>query len=101
MRQESEISGYSSSLKWLWQHSLQTDETARLRKGVIIMAGKIDKGRSILNATDETANPYGLILSEKEREVIYGDLTRLDNMTNVFLTGEQDGSSKLKQRLLQ
>ena len=36
------------------------------------MTGKIDKGRSILNAADETANPYGLILSEKEREFIYG-----------------------------
>lgn len=26
----------------------------------------IDKGCSILNAADETANPYGLVLSEKE-----------------------------------
>ncbi|HLK03612.1 MAG TPA: hypothetical protein VKT53_04160 [Candidatus Acidoferrum sp.] len=51
------------------------------------MASKIDKGRSILNATDETANPYGLILSEKEREVIYGDLTRLENMTSALLNG--------------
>ncbi len=30
----------------------------------------------MLNATDETANPYGLILSKIERETIYGDLTR-------------------------
>jgi hypothetical protein len=52
------------------------------------MMGKtIDRGRSFLNATDETANPYGLILSEKERETIYGDLTRLDNMTNALLYG--------------
>lgn len=51
------------------------------------MTGKIDKGCSILNATDEVANPYGLILSEKEREVIYGDLNRLDNMTNALLYG--------------
>ncbi len=49
------------------------------------MTGKIDKGRSFLNATDETANPYGLILSEKERDFIYGGLTRLDNMTNALL----------------
>lgn len=49
------------------------------------MTGKIDKGRSILNAADETANPYGLILSEKEREFIYTGLTRLDNMTNALL----------------
>jgi hypothetical protein len=51
------------------------------------MAGKIDKGMSILNATDEVANPYGLVLSEKERHTIYGDLTRLDNMTNALLYG--------------
>ena len=51
------------------------------------MSKSIDKGRSFLNAADETANPYGLILSEKEREVIYGDLTRLDNMTNALLYG--------------
>jgi hypothetical protein len=53
-----------------------------------VMTGKIDKGRSILNATDETANPYGLILSEKEREIIYGGLNRLDNMTNALLYGK-------------
>jgi hypothetical protein len=52
------------------------------------MAGKkIDKGRSMLNATDDTANPYGLILSEVERDFIYGQLTRLDNMTNALLYG--------------
>jgi len=52
------------------------------------MTGKtINKGRSFLNATDETANPYGLILSEKEREAIYSGLTRLDNMTNALLYG--------------
>ena len=51
------------------------------------MSKSIDKGCSFLNAADETANPYGLILSVKEREVIYGDLTRLDNMTNALLYG--------------
>lgn len=51
------------------------------------MAGKIDKGMSILNATDEVANPYGLILSEKERDAIYRGLTRLDNMRNAVLYG--------------
>jgi hypothetical protein len=51
------------------------------------MTSKIDRGLSILNATDETTNPYGLILSEKEREFIYAGLTRLDNMTNALLYG--------------
>src|SRR5881394_3908944 len=51
------------------------------------MSKTIDKGMSMLNATDETANPYGLILSKKEREEIYGGLTRLDNMTNALLYG--------------
>jgi hypothetical protein len=51
------------------------------------MAGKIDKGMSMLNATDEAANPYGLILSKVERDEIYGGLTRLDNMTNALLYG--------------
>jgi hypothetical protein len=53
-----------------------------------VMTGRIDKGCSILNATDEKANPYGLILSEKERQAIYGGLTRLDNMTNALLYGK-------------
>jgi hypothetical protein len=48
----------------------------------------IDKGRSFLNAADETANPYGLILSEKEREFIYGELTCLNNITNALLYGK-------------
>jgi hypothetical protein len=52
------------------------------------MAGKIDKGMSILNATDEVVNPYGLILSKIEREEIYSGLTRLDNMTNALLYGK-------------
>jgi hypothetical protein len=52
------------------------------------MSKSIDKGMSMLNATDETANPYGLILSKVERETIYGDLTRLDNMTNALLYGK-------------
>ena len=51
------------------------------------MSKTIDKGVNMLNATDETANPYGLILSKKEREEIYGGLTRLDNMTNALLYG--------------
>lgn len=49
----------------------------------------IDKGRSILNATDEKANPYGLILSEEERRFIYGELTCLDNVTNALLHGKR------------
>jgi hypothetical protein len=53
-----------------------------------MMTGKIDKGCSILNATDETANPYGLILSEREREIINNGLNRLDNMTNALLYGK-------------
>lgn len=52
-----------------------------------VMGKTIDRGMSMLNATDETANPYGLILSKVERETIYGDLTRLDNMTNALLYG--------------
>jgi len=31
------------------------------------MGKTIDRGMSTLNATDETANPYGLILSKVER----------------------------------
>ena len=50
----------------------------------------IDKGMSMLNATDEAANPYGLILSKQERETIYCDLTRLDNMTNALLYGRTE-----------
>jgi hypothetical protein len=53
------------------------------------MTKKIDKGRSMLNATDEVANPYGLILSEKEREIIHGGLNRLDIMTNSLLYGRK------------
>ncbi len=52
------------------------------------MSKTIDKGMSMLNATNETVNPYGLILSKVERETIYGDLTRLDNMTNALLYGK-------------
>jgi hypothetical protein len=51
------------------------------------MTGKIDKGRSFLNATDETANPYGLILSEQERKFIYSGLNRLDYITDALLYG--------------
>src|SRR6202521_953382 len=49
---------------------------------------KIDRGRSILNATDENANPYGLVLSENERGFIYAGLNRLDNRTNAILNGK-------------
>lgn len=55
----------------------------------------INKGCSFLNAADETANPYGLILSEKEREFIYGELTRLNNITNALLYGK----TGLKQQI--
>jgi hypothetical protein len=41
------------------------------------MKAPIDKGCSILNAADETANPYGLILSEVERNHIYGKLNSI------------------------
>lgn len=51
------------------------------------MTKEIDKGRSVLNATDETANPYGLILSEAERNFIYGRLNTLDNRTSSLLDG--------------
>lgn len=51
------------------------------------MTKTINKGRSFLNAADETANPYGLILSEEERRFIYGELNCLDNITNALLYG--------------
>jgi hypothetical protein len=60
------------------------------------MTGKIDKGCSILNATDETANPYGLILSEKEREIINSGLNRLDNMVNALLYGKTGWKQQLQ-----
>lgn len=49
----------------------------------------IDRGRSILNATDEKANPYGLILSVKEREFIYGALNRIDHRADAILNGKK------------
>jgi hypothetical protein len=52
------------------------------------MTKPIDKGRSVLNATDEAANPYGLILSEAERNFIYGQLNYLETMTNALLYGK-------------
>ena len=52
------------------------------------MSKTIDKGMSMLNATDETVNPYGLILSKIERETIYGYLTRINNWTNALLYGK-------------
>src|SRR6266478_2359951 len=61
-----------------------------------VMTGKIDKGRSMLNAADETANPYGLILSEKEREIICGRLTSLDNTTNALLNGKTGWKQQAK-----
>ena len=60
------------------------------------MSGKIDKGRSMLNAADETANPYGLILSEKEREIIFGQLNRLDNTTDALLHGKTGWKQQVK-----
>jgi len=59
------------------------------------MTSKIERGCSVLNATDTTANPYGLILSEKEREAIYGGLTRLDNMMNALLYGRTGWKQQL------
>ena len=52
------------------------------------MAGKVDLGRSMLNAADEVANPYGLVLSEKERESIYGDLNRVNFRVDAILNGK-------------
>jgi len=60
------------------------------------MTSKIERGRSVLNATDTTANPYGLILSEKEREVIYAGLNRLDNITNALLYGRTGWKQQLQ-----
>jgi hypothetical protein len=56
----------------------------------------IDKGMSMLNATDVTVNPYGLILSKIERETIYGDLTRINNWTNALLYGKTARKQKLE-----
>ena len=61
-----------------------------------VMPKKVDKGRSILNATDETANPYGLILSEEERRFIYGMLNTLDNTTNSLLWARMGWRPQLK-----
>jgi hypothetical protein len=62
-----------------------------------VMTSKaIDKGRSFLNAADETANPYGLILSEKEREFIYGELTCLNNVTNALLCGKTGWKQEIR-----
>jgi hypothetical protein len=52
------------------------------------MAGKVDLGRSMLNAADEVANPYGLVLSEKERQSIYGDLNRVNFRVDAILNGK-------------
>ena len=49
------------------------------------MTEKIDKGRSVLNAADEIENPYGLVLSEAERNFIYGALNTLDHRTSSLL----------------
>lgn len=56
---------------------------------------KIDKGCSMLNAADETVNPYGLILSEVER----GQLTGLDNMTNALLYGRTGWKQQVRATL--
>jgi hypothetical protein len=58
------------------------------------------KGRSILNATDEMANPYGLILSEQERDFIYGKLQTLDNWTNSLLGGRTGWRPQVKAALI-
>ena len=56
---------------------------------------KIDKGCSMLNAADDTVNPYGLILSEVER----GQLTALDNMTNALLYGRTGRKQRVRATL--
>jgi hypothetical protein len=62
-------------------------------------ARKIDKGCSVLNAADEVANPYGLVLSERERDVIYRGLTRLDNRTDAILNGREGWRPQAKAML--
>jgi hypothetical protein len=64
------------------------------------MTGKIDKGRSVLNATDETANPYGLILSEEERTYIYGMLNSLENKTNSLYAARIGWRPQVKATLI-
>jgi len=60
------------------------------------MTGKVDKGRSILNAADEETNPFGLILSEAERSYIYGKLNTIDNRTNALHAGRNGWRPQLK-----
>jgi hypothetical protein len=60
------------------------------------MTKKVDKGRSILNATDEAANPYGLILSEEEWNFIYGKLNTLDKVTNSLRGARRGWRPQLK-----
>jgi len=56
---------------------------------------KIHKGCSMLNAADETAKPYGLILSEVER----GQLNALSNMTNALLYGRTGRKQQVRAAL--
>jgi hypothetical protein len=65
-----------------------------------MMTGKMDKGRSVLNATDETANPYGLILSEEERNYIYGKLSTIEHKTNSLHDARTGWRPHLKSALL-
>jgi hypothetical protein len=67
----------------------ERDFQAQIEGGRMAQGIKIDRGRSVLNAADEIANPYGLILSEKEREYIYGSLNRIDNRVNAILNGKK------------
>jgi hypothetical protein len=60
------------------------------------MKAPINKGRSILNAADEMANPDGLILSEVERNYIYGKLNRLERTTNSIHEGKTGWRPQLK-----
>jgi hypothetical protein len=83
----------------MWHHSGMNKSGYILKFTEDAMIGKVDKGRSILNAADETANPYGLILSEEEREFIYGELISLDNMTNALLYGRTGWKQQVQATL--
>jgi len=64
------------------------------------MAELIDRGRSILNATDEVANPYGLILSEEERDYIYARLNTIEHYTNSLRDERSGWRPQLKSALI-
>jgi len=64
------------------------------------MTEEIDKDRSVLNAADETANAYDLVLSEEERNFIYEKLNTLDNRISSLLDGRTGWRPQLKAALI-